>query len=623
MTAAIWALFLLPFLTVDARGVAADGKILAAYLPYWTQIPASYMDFTRITHLLYAFASLEPTGTIKLPTDDKKVLPSFAASAHAGNAKAILSIGGWGVHPFSTAFNTASGIATFAASVSDVLDRYGFDGVDVDWEYPGQESAPGNPWLPQDSTNFLKALKALRAALPGKVISAAVPVFTWADANGEGLTNLVEYANVLDFISIMAYDVNEGDDFTGANAPLIQNKNNLGAAKANVRDSIATWVATGFPLSKIVLGTPFYGHAMTPDVPFTASTDVSDIYVKKRVSSDSQTISFDSIYSLTQDATGAWLKRFDTWTQTPWLYNLDTNTLISYDDARSIEVKARYAACLGLKGMMTWEATEDGGALMPALSAFFTQNVGDIGSDCAVEATKVSGSPQPVPTRIGPIPSDLTFRCGINYSGALNGCQNLCMSAADCPTGQDCFSQLPICARNFTIPDGQCADAWVDTYEYLVGVKVSYKGQNWVSLWWLSPTDIPGMAYGWKLVGACGVPTATSSTSTTTSTSKVPSKPSLDPKACSATCKDVRTELTTLPKCANTCMTTRYKELGISSVAKINNGIVKGMQPKWAASSAKILDCVVKFNKAKCTPTQLKQWKTLLGGLTSSLKVIK
>ncbi|KAJ3245701.1 hypothetical protein HDU78_008758 [Chytriomyces hyalinus] len=621
MAAALWVLLLLAFLTVDARPVASDGKILVAYLPYWKQVPASYMDFSRITHLLYAFATLEPTGTIKLPVDDKKVLPDFTASSHAGKAKAILCIGGWGIHPFSTAFSTASGIATFTASVSDVLDRYGFDGVDVDWEYPGQESAPGNPWLPQDSANFLKALKALRGALPGKVISAAVPVFTWSDENGEGLTNLEEYSNVLDFISIMAYDVNEGDAFTGANAPLIQNKNNLGPARASVRDSIATWVAAGFPLRKIVLGTPFYGHAMTPDVPLTTSTDVSDIYVKKKVSSESQSISFDAIYSLTQDKTGTWIKRFDTWTQTPWLYNLDGNILISYDDARSIEVKSRYAACLGLKGMMTWEATEDGGALMPALSTFFSQKVGDIGSDCAIEATKVSGAPQPVPTRIGPIPSDLTLRCGTDYSSAVQGCQYLCMSSADCPTGQECFSQLPICARNITIPEGRCRDPWVDTYEYLVGVKVSYKGQNWVSKWWISPKETPGVAEGWKLEGACTVPTTTSSTSTTAS--KVPSQPSLDPKACSVTCKDVRTELATLPKCANTCMTTRYKELGIGDVAKINNGVVKGMQPKWAASSAKILDCVVKFNKPKCTPTQLKQWKTLLGGLTSSLKTIK
>ncbi|KAJ3237697.1 hypothetical protein HDU77_011608, partial [Chytriomyces hyalinus] len=311
MAAALWVLLLLAFLTVDARPVASDGKILVAYLPYWKQVPASYMDFSRITHLLYTFATLEPTGTIKLPVDNKKVLLDFTASAHAGKAKAILCIGSWGIHLSSTAFSMASGIATFTASVSDVLDRYGFDGVDVDWEYPGQESAPGNPWLPQDSTNFLKALKALRGALPGKVISAAVPVFTWSDANGEGLTNLEEYSNLLNFISIMAYNVNEGDTFTGANAPLIQNKNNFAPARASVRDSIATWVAARFPLSKVVLGTPFYGHAMMPDVPLTTSTDVSDIYVKK--------------------------KRFDTWTQTPWLYNLDTNILISYDDAWSIE----------------------------------------------------------------------------------------------------------------------------------------------------------------------------------------------------------------------------------------------------------------------------------------------
>ncbi|KAJ3404728.1 hypothetical protein HDU80_002471, partial [Chytriomyces hyalinus] len=89
MAAALWVLLLLAFLTVDARPVASDGKTLVAYLPYWKQVPASYMDFSRITHLLYTFATLEPTGTIKLPVDDKKVLLDFTASAHAGKATAI------------------------------------------------------------------------------------------------------------------------------------------------------------------------------------------------------------------------------------------------------------------------------------------------------------------------------------------------------------------------------------------------------------------------------------------------------------------------------------------------------------------------------------------------------
>ncbi|KAI9332099.1 chitinase [Obelidium mucronatum] len=348
---------------VNARAVGPDGKILVAYLPYWDGIRASYMDFSKVTHVNYAFANIDSTGAVTLPAADTSIITNFAADCHAGDAKAIVSIGGWGIQPFSTAFASAAGINTFVSTVSALMTKYNLDGIDIDWEYPGEQGACQNPWSTADTANFLTALKALRAAIPGKLITAAPPAYPWKDATGQPSKDLSAYAQIFDFVNLMAYDLNGiWGTHTGASAPLIQDVGNLGTPGGNVRDAVKSWLAAGFPASKLALGTPFYGHYMSPVSPMTNNKD-SDINVPVIKGSTGHdcagaglggTFTFVQVYPYTQDTTGEWIKHFDTWTQTPWLYNPKTNIFISYDDSRSIAIKAAYAACMGLKGVMTW-----------------------------------------------------------------------------------------------------------------------------------------------------------------------------------------------------------------------------------------------------------------------------
>src|ERR1700761_3797253 len=89
-----------------------------------------------------------------------------------------------------------------------------------DWEYPG-ESGAGNTYSPQDTTNFLLFLRLLRSSLPPAArISAAVQDWPFAGQNGEALTDASEFAEVVDWVLLMNYDVWAGLSTPGSNSPL-------------------------------------------------------------------------------------------------------------------------------------------------------------------------------------------------------------------------------------------------------------------------------------------------------------------------------------------------------------------------------------------------------------------
>ena len=52
---------------------------------------------------------------------------------------------------------TAERRATFIASTVDMVKEHGFDGLDLDWEYPGGRS--DSPGAPEDKANFASLLR--------------------------------------------------------------------------------------------------------------------------------------------------------------------------------------------------------------------------------------------------------------------------------------------------------------------------------------------------------------------------------------------------------------------------------------------------------------------------------
>lgn len=104
--------------------------------------------------------------------------------------------------------NDSSSRETFVKNIALAYDQFDLDGIDIDWEYPAQLGDPRNFVDANDTAKFLEFLWLLRSELPRAArISAAVQTTPFADATGQPMKDVRPFANVLDWLLIMNYDV--------------------------------------------------------------------------------------------------------------------------------------------------------------------------------------------------------------------------------------------------------------------------------------------------------------------------------------------------------------------------------------------------------------------------------
>jgi chitinase len=109
---------------------------------------------------------------------------------------------------FSSAVASDKDRKIFANNILAAYTAFKLDGIDLDWEYPGRQGAEGNNVDSKDTPNFLSFLTILRAILPSTArISAAVQTSTFFDTEAHPMTDLTDFAQVLDWVVLMNYDV--------------------------------------------------------------------------------------------------------------------------------------------------------------------------------------------------------------------------------------------------------------------------------------------------------------------------------------------------------------------------------------------------------------------------------
>ena len=185
---------------------------MAGYYPDWSgwYLAPESVDFSKFDVIDFAFALPTASGGLQFTQDDSSdLLTRLATTAHAAGKRVKLSIGGWtGSSYFSTICGDGNLRATFVKNIAAAYAQYNLDGVDFDWEYPGTQGAGGNAVSSNDAANFLTFLQAVRAALPSDaLISLATQVWPFTGPDGNSLSDVSGFADVIDWILIMNYDV--------------------------------------------------------------------------------------------------------------------------------------------------------------------------------------------------------------------------------------------------------------------------------------------------------------------------------------------------------------------------------------------------------------------------------
>ncbi|EJU06236.1 glycoside hydrolase [Dacryopinax primogenitus] len=361
----------------SSSAAPSSNTVIAAYYSDWASniISPEQVDFDRFNWMDFAFAIPDENFNLQFTEDDsEQLLQRLVKAAHAKGKGVKLSIGGWtGSAHFSAAVSSDANRHTFVQNIANLYHQYNLNGIDIDWEYPGIAAAsPSNGASPQDTANLLEFFKLLRNTLPsGAVLSAAVQDWPWQDADGNPSNDMSPFAQQLDWITLMNYDVSGSSSTPGSNAPLSDQCGNSIYPQANAMAAVAAWTNAKFPANKIVLGVPSYGYV--------SQSSVDHLYDKRaymrralQVTSDAGSTSDGQIIfrelisqgALTQQGNewvgdNGFVKNWDDCSATPWLKSTAADQVVTYDDPDSLFVKAQYASQANLRGVNMFDVSGD------------------------------------------------------------------------------------------------------------------------------------------------------------------------------------------------------------------------------------------------------------------------
>lgn len=356
---------------------------------------AGRQDFTVAIHDPWAALQKPQSGVSNWDDPYKGNFGQLMAlkKAHP-DLKVLPSIGGWTMSDPFYKMNDTAIRARFVASVKDFLKTWKFfDGVDIDWEFPGGggvNETLGNPQ--QDKATYTAVMHDLRTML-NELSAETGRTYELTTAIGSGKDKIedVDYNTVqqyLDHIFLMSYDFygawsnTELGHQAALHAPAWRPDTNY-----TTSNGVDALLEQGVQPGKIVVGAGMYGrgwtgvHGYTGDNPFTgtATGGVKGTW-------EPGVVDYRQIVNEYKGKPG-WEYGYDADAEAPYVFNKSTGDLISYEDARSTTAKGKYVLAKNLGGLFSWSIDSDNGDILNAMN----------------ESLMGSSTPEPVVTNHAPV----------------------------------------------------------------------------------------------------------------------------------------------------------------------------------------------------------------------------
>src|SRR5581483_1124167 len=336
-------------------------------------------------------------------------------AAHPG-LRVEMSIGGWtGSTYFSDVAATPTSRRAFVRSCIDLILKGNlpsdpstiwppqaggpgaaagvFDGINIDWEYPGVDPGNGAHFSPDDSDNATLLLREFRRQLDdlgaqtGRHYTLTVDI-PGGNVHSTGSWELAKVAGAADWIDLMAFDYHGSwDPQTDFNSPFTLDPKEPpvggGAIQStwSTKGSVDYFLANDVPAGKLVVGIPFYGKEYV-GVP---STDHGLFQPHGQAPSNDSPTYHDLVDTGLADANltvigptavtasgpgndgkgiNGFTRYYDGAAKAPWLYDpaLNGGTFISYVDPRAVEERVELVRSRHLRGVFAWEVSNDDNA---------------------------------------------------------------------------------------------------------------------------------------------------------------------------------------------------------------------------------------------------------------------
>ncbi|XP_011156409.1 probable chitinase 2 [Solenopsis invicta] len=356
--------------TYDAHGFIRPkhDKVVVCYVASWATYRQGNGAFSLenlrpelCTHLIYAFAGLNASSwTIRSldpwPDMEKDGIGNYRKMTmlRKQGLKVSLGIGGWneGSANYSMMASSPDRRKIFIASAVEFLKTYGFDGLDLDWEFPGSRGGAS-----YDKQNFVSLVKELKDAFRNYHFSLTAAISAVSSTINIAY-DIPEISKYLDYIHIMAYD------YHGAwNKQVLPNSPLRSKDQLDVEHTIKYLLQQGAPAEKLVLGLAMYGRTfvLTTEPKINKINPIGltslDIGFKGPYTSQEGFMGFNEICEALvlypQDWTTGWDNESST------AYAIKRDHVVVYDDIKAMIAKVEYAKRQKLAGVMVWSIDTD------------------------------------------------------------------------------------------------------------------------------------------------------------------------------------------------------------------------------------------------------------------------
>ncbi|PON37201.1 1,4-alpha-glucan-branching enzyme [Trema orientale] len=348
-------LFVVAALTIAATGCLGERSPPTVKGAYWpssatTTFPPSAINTSLFTHIFYAFlAPSDISHKFEISDSTAVSLSNFTSTLRYADppAKTLFSVGGGGDDTdYARIASEPSSRRVFIRSSIEVARKFGFDGVDLDWEFP--KSPKEMKYLGLLLKEWRHAIKreAQLTSRPPLLLTAAVYFSVDFFLGDNRSFPVAAIRESLDWINVMTYDYHGAwANITGPNAALFDPTSNI-----NTIYGLKSWIQAGMPTDKIVMGLPLYGRTWQLEDPNMNGVGAKAVgpgpgngslnyNVVDRLLKNGSTVVYDAA--------------------TVSVYSVVGSSWIAFDNALTITTKIGFAQALGLRGYFFWALSFD------------------------------------------------------------------------------------------------------------------------------------------------------------------------------------------------------------------------------------------------------------------------
>jgi len=372
----------------DVSTRSGHGDWIVCYYTNWSQYRPGLGQFFPedidpglCTHMVFSFAKMcnSSSGWTLCPYEWNDQDEPWADGLYTRmknlknrnpNLKSLLAVGGWnhGSAGFVEMVSSRQNMEQFAVNAIKYINDIGYDGFDLDWEYPAKTAVDTSPQA--DYYNFQTLCDVLRGYIdtnsPSTLLTAAVGIGQDKIYEIDGQLPSYNMANMnknLDMINLMAYDIHgHWEDKTGHHALLHVKEED---DRLNYTDSIEwiidNWIALGADPKKMALGLPAYGRTFKlagSETGYMAPCELgSNGLYSGQAGPYTREGGYLAYYEVCERLKSGWTSVWDDEGKVPYAFG--DGDWVGYDNPDSIELKVQLAKSKGLGGIMWWAVDVD------------------------------------------------------------------------------------------------------------------------------------------------------------------------------------------------------------------------------------------------------------------------